>query len=228
MEPRAYFTDLGGCLFPDFLDTACGILAARYAITAERIEEARKGLWNIYAYAKGVYAPTTAQAEKLAWASFAAEAGIDASPEEIVAVTAECVRPLDPEYVALLERLKKRGVVLGIISNNTEFFWERQRQALKLERFFPSEHVFLSCDYGAPKNSREQQLFQAALAAASVPPEACIFVDDRVHNIECALQAGFGMAILHPKSITWGAKYIAQILTQTGVLPSVDVSAEYR
>ena len=65
-------------------------------------------------------------------------------------------------------------------------------------------------------------MFRAAVAAAGVPPEECVFVDDRPHNVERALEAGFGMAILHPKNATWGSKYMTRILTQAGVLPPVE------
>lgn len=224
MKLLAFFTDLGGCLFPDLLDAACAMVASRYAASPERIQLAKERLWIRYAYATGPDKGTLnhsaqSQVEAEAWSEFVVNAGIAAQPEEMIAIADQCVQPLDPAYETLLEQLQCAGVVLGIISNNTAFFWRRQCEAMRLNRYFPPERVILSCDHGVSKKSEGLQLFRTAVAAAAVPPQRCAFVDDRVHNIQCALRAGFGMAILHPKNIDWGAEYVGRILAQAGMLP---------
>jgi HAD superfamily hydrolase (TIGR01509 family) len=224
MPLKAYFTDLGGCLFPDYLDAACQILVSKHGVSPDLAENAKQRLWNRHAYQRRAneatdIAVTDADTEAQAWTDFAAHAGIDASAEEIISTTAECARPLDPGYEGLMERLQNHGIILGVISNNTRFFWNRQRAALSLERFVPLHRVVLSCDHGVSKTSPGLDLFKTAVEASGVKASECIFVDDRAHNIECALRAGFAMAILHPKSVPWGSTYITKILNQTGLLP---------
>jgi len=230
MSTFAFFTDIGGCLSPDFLDAACDMLTKHYNLSPDRVEQAKHELWNQHAYTAGqgkgaTDAAMDAQTEKQAWAEFAERAGIDAPPEEIVAITAKYARPLDPNYENLLGLLQNHGIILGVISNNIAFVWRRQKEAMKLDRFFTTKRVILSCNFGLSKRSPGLELFKAAIAAAGVPPQACIFVDDRAHNIECALQAGFGMAILHPRNVDWGAKYVGRILARAGVLPPAEESA---
>ena len=226
MTLRAYFTDIGGCLCKDTLDDVSTCLLSRFCPSQDRLEKAKHALWNHYAYMsakKQCCDDAAEQMEKLAWAEFAAVAGIDASPEELVGFASECGRPLDPRYGALFQRLHDDGVVLGVLSNNTAFFWPRQRDALGIEALFPSERVILSCDYGVSKRSEKLELFSAAVKAAGVPAQNCAFADDRQHNVERALQADFGMAILHPKNVDWGSEYVGRILTRAGWL-----SADFR
>ena len=70
-----------------------------------------------------------------------------------------------------------------------------------------------------PKNA-SLRLFQLAAASADISLANCIFSDDRTHNVQMALKAGFGGVILHPKNVEWGAEYVARLLTMAGFLPA--------
>jgi FMN phosphatase YigB (HAD superfamily) len=221
MKPLAYFTDLGGCLVPDYLDSAWAILSRQYGIASEMHQEVERTIWERYAYLPGKTPydnDTCCRLEREAWAQFCVLTGIHAESDDLIAATCLCAESLDPNYAALFERLQEQGIVLGVISNNTPFWWNRQCASLGLDRFFPRDRVILSCDYGVSKKSPGLELFNAAVKASGLPPDQCLFTDDRTHNVEFSLRAGFGAAILHPRNIRWGSAYIASILTLAGVL----------
>ena len=225
MKALAYLTDLGGCLFPDVLETARNILIDNYPGSAENIEPAMASLWKHYAYSGLPDKHVTNNAshnlpELQMWNQFVKDARIPATAAEIVALTQDCWKPLDPSYVQLLEQLHHQGVILGIVSNNTTVFWERQREAMRLDNMIATERVILSCNYGVSKKSPGLELYKAAVRACGVPAENIVFVDDRPHNIEWALKAGIGAAVLHPNTINWGASYMAHILWRMGMLKS--------
>ena len=220
MTLRAHFTDIGGCLCPDVLDHVSACLLTRFPASSHHIQEAKTAFWNQYAYgAPGIQGSDGGmdEMETQAWAQFARMAQIEVPPEELISISAECIQPLDARYIALLRCLHDDGVTVGIISNNISFIFERQREALGLDdTLIPPEQVILSCDYGVPKRSEKSTLFSAAVRAAGVSPQNCAFADDRPHNVAAALRAGFGMAILHPRNVAWGAEYVGRILSQAG------------
>jgi putative hydrolase of the HAD superfamily len=90
----------------------------------------------------------------------------------------------------ILEALRARGTPLVICSNSNEIWWPRQVQKLELKSFFTEERTILSSRIGAPKDSDGLEMFQAAVAAAGVPPARCFFVDDRKPNVVRARRYG--------------------------------------
>lgn len=220
MTQCAYYTDIGGCITPDVMDEVVAYLARRFAaVPPERLGYAKRIFWEKYAYTPPNVQPGDDKAdewETAAWATFADMAGIDVSPEALIAITSKYCRPLDLRYIDFLRQAQDEGIILGIISNTTHFIWRRQQEALNISDLIPPERVILSYEYGVSKKSAKLELFSAAVAAAGVPAENCAFTDDRQHNVERALQAGVGMAILHPKNVNWGASYVGRILSQAG------------
>jgi len=158
MKLRAFFTDIGGCICPDFLEDASTVLAEHFDLSADHVAWAKRDLWQDYACSFGARklpagSMLHTRIERQAWAEYADKAEIDATPEEIIEITRQCARPLDPGYEDLFARLDSQGIILGVISNNTSFFWYRQQDALGLERYFTQERVILSCDHGQSKKS---------------------------------------------------------------------------
>ena len=214
MKPLAYFTDLGGCLVPDYLDTP-GPFSPDNTGSHQRCTKrsnARSGNDTPTFQERHHTTMILAAVSNGKPGQFCVVTGIHAEPDDLIAATCLCAESLDPHYAALFERLQEQGIVLGVISNNTPFWWRRQCASLGLDRFFPRDRVILSCDYGVSKKSSGLELFNAAVKASGLPPEQCLFTDDRAHNVEFSLLAGFGAAILHPQNIRWGSAYVARIL----------------
>ena len=92
---------------------------------------------------------------------------------------------LDPDFVAVAERLKKR-YVLAMLSNDVSEWSAYLRRRFALDRLFTS--VVISGDYGFRKPDR--RLYQILLRSLGAAPQRCVFVDDQPRNLETAAQLG--------------------------------------
>lgn len=85
----------------------------------------------------------------------------------------------------LLAELSERGVPMHTLSNYP--CWYRLiEEALGLSRYVA--WTFVSCETGLRKPDPEAYL--RAARALSVPPERCLFVDDRAANCDAAIDVG--------------------------------------
>ncbi len=114
------------------------------------------------------------------------------TPADLAARGATFVRPI-PGMMDLVRELKGRGLTVGICSNNNEFWFARQRDALALEQEIAPPHIVLSCRVGDRKPS--SGIFEAARRAVGAAYAECVFVDDRKKNVEAA--AALGMTAIH-------------------------------
>ena len=98
--------------------------------------------------------------------------------------------PADPAAASVLEALKNRGCSLGLISNTAMTSGATFRvhlERLGLLQYFDA--LVFSDEVGWAKPSRE--IFQTALDALGVAPEAAVHVgDDRAADVGGALRAG--------------------------------------
>lgn len=92
---------------------------------------------------------------------------------------------LDPDFLAIAERLKKR-YVLAMLSNDVSEWSAYLRRRFSLDRFFAS--VVISGDHGFRKPDR--RLYHVLLESLSVASSRCVFVDDQPRNLETASQLG--------------------------------------
>lgn len=92
---------------------------------------------------------------------------------------------LDPDFIAVAERLKKR-YVLAMLSNDVSEWSAYLRRRFALDRLFTS--VVISGDYGFRKPDR--RLYQILLRSLNVAPHRCVFVDDQPRNLGTAAQLG--------------------------------------
>jgi len=92
---------------------------------------------------------------------------------------------LDPDFIAVAERLKKR-YMLAMLSNDVSEWSAYLRRRFALDRLFTS--VVISGDYGFRKPNR--RLYQILLQSLNVAPHRCVFVDDQPRNLETAAQLG--------------------------------------
>jgi HAD superfamily hydrolase (TIGR01509 family) len=95
----------------------------------------------------------------------------------------------------LLAELKAENIPMYALSNYPSFYLLIEDK-LKLSRFV--DWRFVSCRTGVRKPDAEAYL--GAARALGVETSKCIFVDDRLKNVEAAKALGMG-GILRPKSI---------------------------
>ena len=96
-----------------------------------------------------------------------------------------------PDTVPALERLRARGLRLGIISNGWPSLDRRYRE-LGLRHFF--EVFVVSAHLGLRKP--DPRIFEHAAAQLGLPPQEVVFVDDAAVNVEAACTAGFRGVLL--------------------------------
>ncbi|MEV1021869.1 HAD-IA family hydrolase [Streptomyces sp. NPDC050264] len=95
----------------------------------------------------------------------------------------------DAEVVALLRRARAR-LPLVLVTNAT-LELERDLAAMGLADL--AHHVVSSARVGVAKPGRE--IYEIAAARAGVPAHRCLFVDDRLENVEAAV--ALGMTAVH-------------------------------
>jgi FMN phosphatase YigB (HAD superfamily) len=59
-------------------------------------------------------------------------------------------------------------------------------------------------------------MFQAVLKNVNSKKEECLFIDDRIINIQNALSFGFA-ALLFPHEASFGAAYLSKIFEEIGL-----------
>ncbi|MFD0483245.1 HAD family hydrolase [Kineococcus sp. GCM10028916] len=177
--------DLGGVLCSDPWETICLTpvvgLADSLGLPRSLVEAAGLALWDRFSLA-----PTE---EWLYWQDFSAAVGVQ-FPRDLITAVAGRTLQINPFAHRLLDvaKVATRGRV-GILSDNTTFFYARQSKQLELNSWVDPTLRFLSCELGVGKGSKNRGLLE--VAAEVLSPEEVVFVDDRPHNIQRAHNLGF-------------------------------------
>lgn len=212
--------DLGGVLAYDvwehlLLDTQTGI-AAIYNLDRERVRRAGKDLWKKYSlYCTGGRRGGK-KIEREYWHRFNKELMISVPIEDYREITDRFIKPIKGMRNILLE-LKNRGLKLAICSDNTEFWFEKQKIKLGLDKILSSANFVLSSRVGVSKSSRSFAMLRVAINSLGINKESCLFIDDKARNIERALEYGIP-SILFPSNSHRGASYLRAILTRMGII----------
>ena len=176
---RWLLLDIGGVLFPDPWETLISAPAVGLAaqLRSPRLAEVAYELWETYS--------VRPSSELEYWADLARLAGLAIPPDVVRRAEADSLRP----YPWAAKLLRSTAAHLGLISDNTSFWYEKQARALALDS---AELLvrFVSCELGATKRTRPQGLYD--IAAAVLDGSRVVVVDDRLHNVERATQAGLG------------------------------------
>jgi epoxide hydrolase-like predicted phosphatase len=113
----------------------------------------------------------------------------------------------NPESYELVTALQQRGYKLAILSNTTTERASYIREMGGYDQFNP---VILSCEIDVKKPADEA--FEALLQCTGMPPNACLFIDDKEQNVEAARRLGFDA--IHFQSI----EQLRTELEQRGIL----------
>lgn len=132
-----------------------------------------------------------------AYAETLQQHGVQVSAEGLIARIKSTLQR-DPETIALVARLRDRGVPVGLLSNS---FGDDGYAGYDLEAMFDA--VTISRDIGIRKPSR--QAYRAACEKLGVPPGETVMVDDLQHNLDSAARLGMG-AVLHREAATTHAE----------------------
>lgn len=135
-------------------------------------------------------------------ALFAAEAEALGHSLDGASVLACLSGDVRPAMVTALDRLKEEGFGLGCITNNVPagkgagMAGSAEKAALLADIFARFDHVVESSKAGIRKP--DPRIYAMMCEALSVPPEACIYLDDL--GINCKPAAAMGMAAIKVSS----------------------------
>ncbi len=122
----------------------------------------------------------------------------------------ECSQPV----LALVERLRGRGVYCALASNQERIRARHMSDALGYARIFDRE--FYSCDLGCTKPSAT--FFEEVIRRAELDPARTLFIDDRLDNVEAARACGLAAE----QFVLWqeadGAAALERLLAARGLL----------
>jgi len=217
---RAIIFDIGGVIALDVWEHMLvdheNSLAKKYQLDHYKVFQYGKILWEEFSYLKASQSSEWDELEKKYWKKFTSKFNIDDSIDEIINLTDKFILPLNG-MVTLLDQLSHKKIKLAICSNNIEFWLQRQISKLKLYNYFELPNIIVSCRTGISKTSPGFEMFKEAVKALKVEKEHCLFVDDRLENIELALKFGL-KTILFPHESEFGAIYLKALLKEMGII----------
>ena len=120
----------------------------------------------------------------------------------------------DAGVLALIGRLRQRGVWCALASNQERGRARHMSQALGYARAFDRE--FYSCDLRCTKPSAA--FFEAIIRQASLDSARTLFIDDRVGNVEAARACGLRAEQFVLWSEPDGAAALERLLASRGLL----------
>lgn len=182
LDVGAVLFDIGGVLADDvwermLLDPRDG-LAARRGIDPARAHAAGRAVWP-------VVSREPAQADDW-WA--AVEQRLDLTVAEAERAELLGLVQGNAEAREVFEEVRATSVEIGVVSNNTSFWWRHQLTLAGVLDLVQPELRLLSCEVGRSK-SDEPGLLETARGL--LPEVRVLVVDDRQGNLDRAQRLGF-------------------------------------
>ena len=182
MQIKTVLFDIGGVLTPDPYETI--LLHEEHGLghdlnlTKEELSKKLSVVWE-------KYATTENTSETEFWDEVNQTIGTKLREEDIVTVRRKVIIP-NSETNTVFSFLTDKGIRLGIISNNTSFFYELQASMLPIKKYIDANLIFLSQEEHCRKSDG---LFE--VAAEALDPKSTFVIDDRFSNVEYAKKLGF-------------------------------------
>jgi beta-phosphoglucomutase-like phosphatase (HAD superfamily) len=175
--------DVGGVLVSDYWEalllTPGRGLADRLGLERSVVEPAGRELWERYARRDA--------SERDYWLDLADRIGVRIVLRDVEEVEREVIR-VNPRADEVVPSLLRAGVRVGVVSNNTSFWYPKQMRLTAVSRLIDPAVEFLSFRTGRTKGERPGLL---ELAADAVEPGRTLVLDDRPHHVERAGELGF-------------------------------------
>ncbi|MDR2484651.1 MAG: HAD family phosphatase [Treponema sp.] len=131
----------------------------------------------------------------------------DAALERMIRIDLQSWTRINPETVALMEKVKRSGYILGILSNMPHDFLALARSSFPVFSL-PQVSVF-SCETGSIKP--EKAIYRTLLDRVSCKAEEVVFFDDIQINIDAAKEAGIRAFLWKDPKTAWN------VLQQAGI-----------
>lgn len=115
------------------------------------------------------------------------EALVNKIAEKRTATKVELFKHLHSEIIPMLQALKEKGILIGLISN---CYFEEATVIRNSELFPYFDGVYLSCEQGVKKP--DEEIFRRCMKELLVQPEECVYVGDG-GSYELETAKGLGM-----------------------------------
>lgn len=115
------------------------------------------------------------------------EALVNKMAEKRTATKVELFKHLHSEIIPMLQALKEKGILIGLISN---CYFEEASVIRKSQLFPYFDDVYLSCEQGVKKP--DEEIFRRCMKELLVQPEECVYVGDG-GSYELETAKGLGM-----------------------------------
>ena len=119
------------------------------------------------------------------WRLMAEQAGLRGDPAAMRETILERFK-IRPAVLALVDRLRRRGYRVGLLSDQTEWLDELDRRHGIYHHF---DHLYIS--YRLGKGKRDPTLFDDIARDLGLAPDEILFIDDNAANVERARQRGW-------------------------------------
>ncbi len=191
---KAVIFDLGSVLATENWTVLYKKIADELNIGTEKTEEIVKPLFD--RWGKGEID------ESIFWNEIKIQRGIELSKEFTdnfwFNSYKEWSKDIKPSW-DILSELHKRGIRLAVLANinKTSLLADEEMGRLQRLRDIGVETFIWSCEEGFKKP--DQKIYEIALKRLNLPPEACVFVDDKKVNVETAEKLGmYGIVFQAP------------------------------
>lgn len=176
---KAILFDFGGVLAEEGFRNGLQQLARQQGLDERWIFEA--GMDSVYQSGWVVGQGTEADF----WRLLGNKTGLRGDPQKMreIILASFVVRP---SMLKLVDRLRRHGLVVGLLSDQTEWLDELDRR-YDLYRHF--DKIYIS--YRLGKGKRDPALFDEIARDLSLAPDQIVFIDDNSGNIERARQRGW-------------------------------------
>lgn len=121
---------------------------------------------------------------KTFWEKYAKKSLSSAWQEEFEKIKSLLLQPI-PGMRDLVLALKQGKYIVGMLSNTTTY---RSRFIRKLGGYKLFHPVLLSCDLGVKKPN--PKIYKILLQTLNLPPEKCLFIDNKAKNVKAAEKLG--------------------------------------
>ncbi len=197
---RAVIFDFGGVLVRTHDDSGRREWESRLDLAYGELERLVHGSSLWIEAQRGTLSP------ELYWHAVGTQLGVEGTDLDLLRHDYFKGDALDESLVALIDRLRARGLRLGLLSNDSSALAEKLA-ALDLYRHFDA--VIISAQIGALKP--EPEAFRAAAEALDVSLPECLFIDDNTANVDGANSLG-----MH------GIRYTEGMDVEAAILPLLD------
>jgi len=206
MTIRFVYFDLGNVLATFDVDRACNNVAQRFGVDPEAV---RHGIWSSGVQDRFEHGHEDEESFAAVVRECLSLTHESAATEELLSLLSDIFEPVDG-MADIVDAVRQSGTRLGILSNTCAAHWRwivAQDYAALHGRF---DAVILSYEVGSMKP--DVAIYHAAQVASGVAPDEILFFDDRVDNVDAALQRGWNA------SRFTDAKTAGEVLRYHGVL----------